>query len=234
MSGMKRAFCIGLALGSLLLGGCHYSTNDDIQVADGSEHHGDEMTINGDVSVGRNAEAASSSFKTVNGSIRVEDGARVQDCATVNGTMEFGDGTETGDLKTVNGNLRLGRDARVKGRIQLVNGYVRLSPGSSVSGDIGTVNGMIEIRGTQVGGDLTNVNGGMLVTEGSVVEGDLIVREAGDDKHSKPPKIVIGPDSRIVGELRFERPVELYVHDSAKIGDVTGAEAVVFSGSEPG
>jgi cytoskeletal protein CcmA (bactofilin family) len=217
-----------------LAAGCNASINEDINVADGAEHRGNEMTVNGDIRVGRDADAGSSDFKTVNGSIRVEDGATVSDCATVNGKLVFGDNTETGDLKTVNGNLRLGRDARVNGRIQLVNGSIELSSGTIVSRDVETVNGKIEMWGTEVGGDLINVNGGMLVTEGSIVKGDLIVREASDDPHSKPPRIIIGPDSEIEGELVFERPVKLYIHETARTGPISGAEAESFSGDEPG
>lgn len=230
---MKKTLVLTLAAVTLLVAGCDASVNEDIKVADDAEHHGSEMTINGDVSVGRNADASSSDFKTVNGNIRVDDGARVSDCATVNGKLVFGDNTETGDLKTVNGNLRLGRDARVNGHIQLVNGSIELSNGTVVSRDVQTVNGKIEMWGTEVGGDLTNVNGGMLVTDGSTVKGDLIVREASDDPHSKPPRIVIGPDSRILGELIFERPVKLYIHDSAETGPISGADAQLFSGEEP-
>lgn len=223
----------GLVALTVLVTGCDASVNEDIRVADDSKHRGHEMTINGDVKVGRNADAGSSDFKTVNGNIRVEDGASVSDCATVNGELVFGDDTETGDLKTVNGSLKLGKDARVNGQIQLVNGSVRLNPGTIVSRDVGTVNGKIEMWATEVGGDVTNVNGGMLVTEGSLIKGDLIVRESGDDPHSKPPRIVIGPDSRVTGELIFERPVKLFIHETAETGPISGAEPQRFSGNEP-
>ena len=233
MKNMKKTLVVTLFVVTALGAGCDASVNDDITVADDAEHRGSEMTINGDVEVGRNADAGSSDFKTVNGSIRVGDGAKVSDCATVNGKLVFGDDTQTGDLKTVNGNLRLGTNARVDGRIQLVNGSIELNKGTIVSRDVETVNGTIEMWGTEVGGDLTNVNGGMLVTEGSTVKGDLIVREASDDPHSKPPRIIIGPDSRIVGELIFERPVKLYIHETAETGPISGAEAKSFSGNEP-
>lgn len=229
---IPRATAIGLL--SIGLSACNYSANENIEVPEGASHRGDATTINGDVEVGKNADASSSNFKTVNGRIVVQDGAQVNDCATVNGSMRVGDRAVAGDLRTVNGDLRVGRDSRVEGRIQLVNGSVELSPGSHVDGDVGTINGKIEMRSAQVVGDLSNVNGGMLITQGSEVRGDLTVREAGDDRHSEPPRIVIGPDTRIVGSLVFERPVELYVHDSAQIGEVTGAQVNRFSGNEPG
>lgn len=225
----------GLAvLIAVLLTACNHKINDDIEVADGAQHRGNETTINGDVMVGRNADASSSSFRTINGRIKIADGARVSDCATVNGGLELGDGAETGDLKSVNGDLRLGRDARVNGRIKAVNGAVKLKAGSQVSGDIDTVNGLIELVSAEVGGSLSNVNGGMVVTDGSLVHGDLLVRDAKTDPHSKPPRIVIGPDSAVKGKLVFERPVRLYVHESATVGAIEGAEAVSYSGDGPG
>ena len=51
--------------------------------------------------------------------------------------------------------------------------------------------------------------------------------------HSRDPTIIIGPGAQVLGELRFERKVNLYVSDRAKIGTVTGATAVTFSGDNP-
>ncbi|MGD2030997.1 MAG: hypothetical protein PVI25_09435 [Gammaproteobacteria bacterium] len=217
-----------------LVVGCNYSTNEDITVAEGNTFSGNAATINGNVKVEKDADASESSFKTVNGNVVVEDGARVRDCATVNGSVKIGDRTKAGDLRTVNGDMRVGRDARVDGHIQLVNGSVDLAPGSEVLGDVGTVNGLIEMRSARVEGDIKNTNGGMMILEGSEVFGDLTVKEAGDDPHTKPPKIVVGEGVRIRGKLVFERPVELYVHDTAEIGPVTGAKVNRYSGSETG
>jgi hypothetical protein len=43
---------------------------------------------------------------------------------------------------------------------------------------------------------------------------------------------VIGPNSEVVGPMVFKREVELFVHESARIGRVEGAEAKPYSGSE--
>jgi hypothetical protein len=47
------------------------------------------------------------------------------------------------------------------------------------------------------------------------------------------PRIVIGPGATVQGELRFERPVQLFVSDKATIGTVTGATPIPFSGERP-
>lgn len=222
-----------IALAATIIG-CNYSVNDDIAIPEGASHSGDGNTINGNVEVGADADASDSKFSTINGSIVVKDGARVSDCATVNGELDIGDRSEAGNLRAVNGDLTIGRDALIEGRVQLVNGSVSLKPGSRVNGDVGTVNGLIELRSAEVEGDLSNVNGGMRIVEGSLVEGDVTVKEEGDDRHGEPPRIVIGRDSRVTGKLVFERQVELFVHDSAKIGEVSGADVIRFSGDEPG
>jgi hypothetical protein len=49
----------------------------------------------------------------------------------------------------------------------------------------------------------------------------------------RPPRIVIGPDSEVGGELVFEREVELYVHSSAKTGAIRGAEAIRYDTPTP-
>lgn len=218
----------------IAVAGCNAAVNEDIEVGADDQPARSSVTVNGDVRVAAGAQAGASSFRTVNGEIRVGDGAEVSDCATVNGTVDVGAGVRSGDLETVNGNLRLGRDARVQGHIKVVNGNIDVAAGVVIDEYIETVNGRIELHGARIRGDLRNVNGGMIITDGSVVEGDLLVRDPGDDRHGRRPRIVIGPDSRVVGRLVFERPVELYVHDSAEIGPVDGAETVRFSGDEPG
>ena len=75
---------------------------------------------------------------------------------------------------------------------------------------------------------------GAIPEAGSVVRGDLVVKDSTPSETGNPPRIVIGPKSQILGELRFERDVRLYVHESARIGRVTGAEPVRYSGAAPG
>jgi len=45
---------------------------------------------------------------------------------------------------------------------------------------------------------------------------------------NRKPRIVIGPNAVVDGDLVFEREVVLYVHASARIGKVTGATPVAF------
>src|SRR3546814_8253871 len=45
---------------------------------------------------------------------------------------------------------------------------------------------------------------------------------------NRKPRIVIGPNAVVEGDLVFEREVTLYVHSSARIGKVTGATPIAF------
>ena len=74
---------------------------------------------------------------------------------------------------------------------------------------------------------------GMLITAGSRVEGQLRVYKPTGPNEGRPPRIVIGPDTEIVGDMVFDRPVRLFVHRSAQVGSIDGAVAETFSGDRP-
>jgi len=45
---------------------------------------------------------------------------------------------------------------------------------------------------------------------------------------SRKPRVIIGPNAVVEGPLLFEREVVLYVHRTARVGPVTGAEPIPF------
>ena len=53
----------------------------------------------------------------------------------------------------------------------------------------------------------------------------------------RPPKITIGPESRVDGVIHLEREVKLFISESAEVGGVEGEmsmdDAVRFSGKRP-
>jgi len=190
--------------------------------------------VNGSIT----AEAGRSygSLNTVNGSIHLDDGARAGDAATVNGSIRGGDGIEAEDLATVNGSIRLGERANLDGGIETVNGSVFVDSGGRVGKDVTTVNGAIGLVRTELAGGIETVNGDITVGVGSHVRGGIKVYKQSSSwmpiKFSKrKPRIVIGPEAVVEGPLVFEREVTLYVHESARIGKVTGATAVSYSGN---
>ncbi|MCB1613240.1 MAG: hypothetical protein KDI60_16025, partial [Xanthomonadales bacterium] len=86
-------------------------------------------------------------------------------------------------------------------------------------------------------GDLKTTAGNIDLQGATVIGGDLLVRKSrcfgwcwGDDKKTR---ITIGAGVRVLGQIRAEREVELWVHDSAQIGPVSGAEARRYSAERP-
>jgi DUF4097 and DUF4098 domain-containing protein YvlB len=193
--------------------------------------------VNGSI----DAEAGQSygSLETVNGSIRIGDGARTGTAETVNGSIKAGNDIHSRGLTTVNGSIHLGTRALVDGDIETVNGGIFVDHGGRVAKDVTTVNGAIGLVGTDLAGGIDTVNGDITVGIGSHVHGGIKVEKPGTSwmpihigKHT-PPRIIIGPNAIVDGPLVFEREVKLYVHSSARIGSVTGATAVRFSGAQP-
>jgi hypothetical protein len=101
------------------------------------------------------------------------------------------------------------------------------------------VNGELQIVATRIGGDLTTVNADVLLTDASTLSGNLTVEKPSGWNWNKKrvPQIVIGPGSVVEGEIRLERKVELYIHETASVSGVTGVmsmdDAVRFSGNRP-
>jgi len=190
--------------------------------------------INGDVHV--KAGAAPVAAASVNGSIAIDDGASFTDANTVNGSVTVGAKANGASLRSVNGAVTVGPAAHLTGSLTTVNGGVRVQDGATVAGTITNVNGSIELSGAQVGGGIKTANADITITGNSRIEGGITVEKPGNgivSTSGTPPRIIIGPGAAVLGELRFERPVKLYVSDHATIGTVVGATAVPFAGDKP-
>ena len=173
---------------------------------------------------------------TVNGSIRFEDGSRAGNAQTVNGGIRAGNDIESGSLGTVNGGIRVGTGAKIGGGIETVNGSIFVDRGGTIAGDVETVNGAIGLVDVDLAGSIETVNGDITAGVGSHVKGGIKVYKPTSNwlpfvvNSKRKPRIIIGPDAVVDGNLVFEREVTLYVHDSARIGTVTGATPVRYSG----
>jgi DUF4097 and DUF4098 domain-containing protein YvlB len=235
----KTTFTIGLLVMLLTVPAFGASINKSVKVEPGAESSG-ASSVNGSITVGENA-VVTGEVNTVNGSIRIDAGATIEDASTVNGGVRVADKARTNGLSTVNGAIKVGEFVVVDGEIEAVNGSISVANGSTVAKDVSNVNGQIELSGTEVGGDVSTVTGDVNVYDGSVIDGDLIVEKPsnwgwGDSKKRKP-RIVIGPGSSVRGAIRLEREVELFISETAEVGSVEGkmtmADAVRFSGDRP-
>ena len=226
-------------IGVLLIAPAYgFNVNKSISVEAGSTTDG-HSTVNGSISVGSDA-IVNGSLETVNGTIRVDDNVRLRDAETVNGAVRLGDGITADDVSSVNGSIRIGKCGSIGGGISVINGRIQLGMGSTVSEDVSNVNGEIIIEGTEIGGDLSTVTGDVTLTHNSVLHGDMIIAEPRGwswRRNTRKPKIIIGPGSKVIGTIRAEQEIDLYISDSAEVGDVTGKasmdQAVRFSGDRP-
>lgn len=186
--------------------------------------------VNGSITA--EAGTAYGDLDTVNGSIRIGEGAVVADADTVNGSIHVADRARTGSLETVNGSIRVGGNVQIGGSVETVNGAIFVDRGSIIDGDVETVNGSIGLVATRVHGDIETVRGNVTVGIDSHVSGGLRMEKSTgffNSDRKTPARIVIGPNAVVEGPLVFERPVVLYVHDSARTGPVTGATPIAFS-----
>ena len=235
----KSAFTIGLLALLMSLPALGASINKSIKIAAGEEAGG-ATSVNGSISVGDDA-TVTGNMKTVNGSIRVDSGASIEDASTVNGGLRLADGVKADSLSTVNGSINIGENGVIAGEVSAVNGRIAVGGGTRIDDDVGNVNGQIGLSGAEVGGDLSTVNGDIELSDSAVVKGDLVVEKPNNwswgKQKSRKPRIVIGPGSRVEGTIRLEREVDLFISESAEVGGVSGEmtldDAVRFSGKRP-
>lgn len=214
--------------------------NESIKIAAGSEASG-ASTVNGSVTVGKGA-TVTGNVETVNGSIRIEENAVIEDAETVNGSIKIGSGVKAENIDGVNGAIRIGKNVTITGDVSVVNGMIAVDAGSKIAEDVSNVNGEIRLTGAEVGGNLSTVNGDVALNDGANLHGDLTIEKPGGfnwnkDDDDRKPRVTIGPGSKVGGNIIAEREVELYISDTAEVGGVTGVmtmdQAVRFSGDRP-
>jgi len=232
----KAVFTVGL-LALLIVVPAFGSVNKSVKIEAGSDSSG-ATSVNGSITIGADA-VVTGDVRTVNGSIRVDSGASIEDAETVNGGVKLAKNVTAESLTTVNGAVKVGEASTVDGEIEAVNGGISVDAGAKVARGVSNVNGKIELSGAEIGGDVSTVTGNVNVIDGTVVKGDLIVDKPsrwGSNKNRKP-RIVIGPGSSIEGVIKLEHEVELYVSTTARVGGVSGVmsmdDAVRFSGKTP-
>ena len=211
---MNRALSVGIVAVTVLLAACGTSINSDIRIADGEKRTGDLTTVNGRILLGADSEVEGK-CRTVNGGIRVEDGARVGSLATVNGSIRGGERVVVaGDVESVNGSISLASDSRVAGEVSSINGGIDLEQ-TTVVGDLRTVHGNVDLRsGVTVKGDVVfekKIGSSwsqsrplrIEIADGSIVEGDLIV----EDRDLKV-EVVLRGGGRVLGRIENASVIE--------------------------
>jgi DUF4097 and DUF4098 domain-containing protein YvlB len=194
---------------------------------------GNVAGTNGSVSLEDGAQAKN--VQTVNGAITIGRSATVGSVKSVNGKVDVSEDTRAEAIETVNGGVSLAERVQVERGVKAVNGRIQLARSAAVGGSVETTNGSIQLDHANVGGDVRTKNGNVDVGPQSIVKGGILVEKSDSDwgESKRLPRIVIGPGAVVSGPLTFEREVELYVSESAKVGPITGAKAIKFSGDRP-
>jgi len=234
---------------TLMAAGCG-AVNRNIQIADGEQVEGDVRNVNGGIVIGSDC-TISGDVRNVNGAITIGSATRLNALRNTNGAIEMAEGVEAESVQSTNGRIRIGRgsavsadvgntngpielaeDVTVGGSVETTNGPVRIASGARISGTVSSRNGPIAMTAARAG-DIDGANGGIELLDGTVIEGGIHVRETRGTDRSGTPRIIIGRDVVVEGPIRIEREVELYVHESARTGDISGAEPIRFSGDRP-
>lgn len=195
---------------------------------------GGTTRVNGSIHVVANQQ--NGDVATVNGAISIDEKATFGDADTVNGDIYLGAHAAGTSAKTVNGNITLDAGARINGEVASVNGLLTLNDGAEVTGSLGNVNGGISLTNAHAAKGIITVNGDISVLGTSKVEGGLYVKKLSSgvlQYNTTEPRIIIGPGATVLGALKFERTVKLYVSDKSTIGPVSGATPIPFSGDMP-
>lgn len=243
---LTAIFCIGNT--AFVTAGGPPDANKNLEVLDGATQTRNLKTVNGSITVGKNATIAGASV--VNGTITIGDKSSAGNLRAINGDVEIGDYcTVTGQLKTVNGDVSVGKNSLFKKGIETVTGSVELGDGAKVNSSIETVTGSIKLgKNSTVKSALKSVSGAINITGPSTVDrienrsGDVNLENATilkdvrlrDPKEGKnnlvnerqPDTVRIGPGTLIKGSVISDRPIKLLVHKDAKIeGSIKGATA---------
>ena len=177
---------------------------------------------------------ASGDYSTLNKSIRIGESTTAGDVESVNGSIRIGSNSLVESVEAVNGSIKLGNDVTVDDSIEAVNGTITLQAGCVVGGHVETVNGTIRMEDTRVADNVETVNGALRILDRSEVTGNVVVRKPGGwgwSHRQKPVKVEIGQDVVVHGDLIFEHPVELSLHETARVGEIIGDEVIMADGS---
>lgn len=177
---------------------------------------------------------ASDSYNTVNKSIKIGDNVTTGEVDSVNGSIRIGGNSFVESVDSVNGSIKLGTGVTVEKSIEAVNGAITIQQGCEVGGNVETVNGGIHMEDTRVAGGVETVNGQLRILQGSEVSGNVVVRESKGwsiTKRRKPVHVEIGENVVVHGDLIFESPVELKLHETARVGEIIGEEVELVGSS---
>jgi DUF4097 and DUF4098 domain-containing protein YvlB len=169
--------------------------------------------------------------RTVNGRITVGSSTQVGALHTVNGSVDIArDVVVAGSVGTVNGSLSLAENVTVEGDLETVNGALSCA-GGTVTGEASTINGTISLAGTRVGGSVATTNGAERLRGQSRVVGDIVIHGTKPRRPAARPLVItIAEGSVVEGDVIVrddDRKVQVILESGGTVlGKVVNAEVV--------
>lgn len=206
---MKLAIAL---LASLACAGCTVHLDQPITVK------------KGDRSLGRH---------TVDGTVRLEDGACGRGLSSVAGDVRLGSHATATSARSVEGNIQLGEYATVEGKSQTVTGAIWAANGAHI-GSASTITGNINLDSSVVTGGLETTSGTIHLSGKTKVEGgiELVALKPGDNDAdvTRLPLVLIGPGVRVLGPIHAARGATLVASRDAVLGPVQGVTVTRVDG----
>ncbi len=205
---------------------------------------GEISTVNGSVHVLEGAEVSQGfgSIDTVQGAVHIGPGATVKGyIATVNGDVFLEDRANvSGSVSTTTGQVRIARDAKIGRGLSAKYGSIFAGSGSQLE-SVSSARGDIAFVATLIQGNVCTHTGNITVGAGSRVDGAIQVSSSecfgSEDEvpgpEATPPRIVVGPNVEVRDGIVSDKPIKLYVHRAARVGKITGAEAILYDSDTP-
>lgn len=200
-----------------------YLYTNSAEAADGALSN--VSKVNSSIHVDANSQMGN--VTTVNGSIDIGVGASANKVKAVNGSIEINDDATINSAETVNGRIRVNQRVNVQSYLTTVNGRIVLAGESRVNDKVTSVNGRIQLINASIGANIETRNGDITLQDGSVVEGDIIVKS---ERHRwlgglfnfgrNVSEIEIDASSSVLGDIHLYREVNLSIDDDAQIGEI--------------
>jgi hypothetical protein len=229
---MKRSYTVVyfiIIMITLVLSGCNMSVNKSSHFQDGETVDYGPKSVNGSITVGNKC-IVKGSCSTVNGSIDVGFDCEMKGLKTVNSGISVGKNTVIdGDIKTVNGSIECSEKVKVEGEVSCINGSIDCDSGVFVRGKISNINGDIDLINTIVKEDISTHNGNISLSQNSLVEGDIIIKDSHNSRRHRLT-ITLSGNSTVKGDIIVKNEdvdVTVYLSKGCKIeGKVEGAAVV--------
>jgi DUF4097 and DUF4098 domain-containing protein YvlB len=199
-----------LAFTTLLILACGASSdtgiNKSLFVADGEHKSNGLRSVNGSISVGNEA-TVDGNCSTVNGEITIGENAEVGELSCVNGAIKVDRNTRTQEISCVNGSIDLNSEVKADGDVSTVNGAIRSRRETMIAGDMSTVNGDMSTLQSLIVGDISTVNGDISLYDKTTVKGNIVIDRDGKrpkDKTFKLLTVRIDGASKVNGDINVK------------------------------